>query len=51
MLSVLNLAPQQLLGADFPTKFTSQKQSTGVLCEVLRLEVYTDSLNFTDSCA
>jgi hypothetical protein len=37
MLSVSNRLAQQLLGTDFSTQFTSQKQSTGVLCEVLIL--------------
>ncbi|UOO97402.1 7-cyano-7-deazaguanine synthase (plasmid) [Halococcus dombrowskii] len=33
--------PQQLLDTDFSTKFTPQKQSTGVLCEVLNLHFLT----------
>ena len=37
MLSVSNRLAQQLLGTDFSTQFTSQKESTGVLCEVLIL--------------
>jgi hypothetical protein len=31
--------PQQLLSTDFSTELTSQKQSTGELCEVLILDV------------
>ena len=44
MLSVSNRLAQQLLGADFSTGFTSQKQSTGVLCEVLKLVLSLDTI-------
>lgn len=37
MPSVSSRLPQQLLGTDFSTEFTSQKQSTEKLCEVLKL--------------
>ena len=37
MLSVSNRSLQQLLGTDFSTELTSQKQSTDELCEVLSI--------------
>ena len=39
MLSVLNRPSQQLLGTDFSTELTSQKQLTDELCEVLSFVV------------
>ena len=49
MLSVSNRLAQQLLGADFSTGFTSQKESTGALCEVLKLVLQPPTDGLSDS--